>query len=139
VPTTTELRVRYSETDKMGVVYYANYLVWCEVSRTESIRQQGDSYREWEEQGFALAVSDARIRYHRSARYDDLVRIDTYLTEVQSRSVTYEYRMTLAASGELLVTAATSLIAIAPNGRPIRLPAAIRERLNGMREAPPAR
>ena len=139
MPTTTELRVRYSETDKMGVVYYANYLVWCEVSRTESIRQQGDSYREWEEQGVALAVSDARIRYHRSARYDDLVRIDTYLTEVQSRSVTYEYQMTLAKSGELLVTAATSLIAIAPNGRPIRIPATIRERLNTMREAPPAR
>lgn len=139
MPTTTELRVRYSETDKMGVVYYANYLVWCEVSRTESIRQQGDSYREWEEQGVALAVSDARIRYHRSARYDDLVRIDTYLTEVQSRSVTYEYRMTLAKSGELLVTAATSLIAIAPNGRPIRIPATIRERLATMLEAPPAR
>jgi len=139
VPTTTELRVRYSETDKMGVVYYANYLVWCEVSRTESIRQHGESYAEWEEQGVALAVSDARIRYHRSARYDDLVRIDTYLTAVQSRSVTYEYRMTLAASGELLVTAATSLIAIAPNGRPIRLPEAIRARLMAMLEAPPKR
>jgi acyl-CoA thioester hydrolase len=139
VPTTTELRVRYAETDKMGVVYYANYLVWCEVARTEFIRRHGASYADWEEQGVALAVSEARVRYHRSARYDDLVRIETFLTAVQSRSVTFEYRMTLAESGERVASAFTSLIAIAPTGRPISLPVAVRERLAAVVEVPPAR
>jgi acyl-CoA thioester hydrolase len=139
VPTTTELRVRYAETDKMGVVYYANYLVWCEVARTDFIRQHGASYAAWEEQGVGLAVSEARVRYHRSARYDDLVRIETSLTAVQSRGVTFEYTMTLAESGDRIATAYTSLVAIAPNGRPISIPAPLRERLSAALEPPAAR
>ena len=139
MPATTELRVRYAETDKMGVVYYANYLVWCEVARTEFIRHHGASYAAWEEQGVALAVSEARVRYHRSARYDDLVRIETFLTSVQSRGVCFEYRMTLAETGERVVSAFTSLIAIAPNGRPISLPPDLRAQLSAAIEAPPAR
>ncbi len=139
MPTTTELRVRYAETDKMGVVYYANYLVWCEVARTDFIRQHGGSYAEWEEQGVGLAVSEANVRYHSSARYDDLVRIETWLTAVRSRGVTFEYRMTHAESGERIASAFTTLIAIAPTGRPITLPPDVRERLTQAIDAPPAR
>jgi acyl-CoA thioester hydrolase len=139
VPASTELRVRYSETDKMGVVYYANYLIWCEVARTEFIRHHGASYAEWEAGGVLLAVSEARLRYHRSARYDDLVRIDCYLTEVGSRGVAFEYRIVLAADGSRLVSAYTSLVAIDPAGRPVKLSAEVRERLQTVQEAPPAR
>ena len=84
----TELRVRYGETDQMGVVYHANYLVWCEVGRTDFIRTSGMSYRQMEEAGVALAVADASLRFHAPARYDDVVRVETTLTDVRSRSVT---------------------------------------------------
>ena len=87
---TVELRVRYAETDKMGVVYHANYLVWCEVGRTDYIRAAGMSYREMEDAGVGLAVSDATIRFHGPARYDDLIVVETRLTEVRSRPVTFD-------------------------------------------------
>jgi acyl-CoA thioester hydrolase len=71
----SEFRVRYAETDQMGVVYHANYLVWCEVGRTDFIRAAGMSYREMEAAGVGLAVSDATMRFHAPARYDDVVRV----------------------------------------------------------------
>ncbi|MDZ7630965.1 MAG: thioesterase family protein [Gemmatimonadaceae bacterium] len=75
-----ELRVRYAETDQMGVVYHSNYLIWCEVGRTELIRQYGHSYADIERLGVGLAVSDAALRFHAPARYDDLIRVTTTLT-----------------------------------------------------------
>src|SRR5688572_17438031 len=70
----TELRVRYAETDRMGVVYYANYLVWCEVGRVEFLRALGRSYATLEHEGTGLAVAEAKVRYLAPARFDDLVR-----------------------------------------------------------------
>ena len=124
-----ELRVRYAETDRMGVVYHANYLAWCEVGRTEYIRTLGVSYGELEAGGLLLAVSDASLRYHAPARYDDVVRVDTSIGELRSRSVTFEYLISNAASGTRLVSARTTLVSMAPGGRTVSLPADFRRKL----------
>jgi len=113
----------------MGVVYHANYLVWCEVGRTELIRTQGRSYAEIERLGVGLAVAEATLRFHAPARYDDLVRVSTTLTEIQSRSMRFEYRITNAANGSKLVTASTTLIGLDRDGRVARLPNELRSAL----------
>ena len=124
-----ELRVRYAETDQMGVVYHANYLAWCEVGRTELIRRCGRSYAEIEKLGVGLAVSDATLRYHGPARYDDLIRVTTTLTDIRSRSMTFTYLITHAERGTKLVTASTTLIGLDREGRIARLPAELRATL----------
>jgi acyl-CoA thioester hydrolase len=125
-----ELRVRYAETDQMGVVYHTNYLVWCEVGRTELIRQlTGVSYAALEGQGVLLAVADLSIRYHGAARYDDRVRIRTTLADVRSRSVTFDYLITSAESGERLASARTVLVSIDRAGRPVVMPDSLRQQL----------
>jgi acyl-CoA thioester hydrolase len=131
--TTTEVRVRYAETDQMQVVYHANYLVWCEVGRTDFLRQQGMSYAEMEKGGIGLTVSDYSVRLHASARYDDVVRIATTLVDVRSRQVAFEYLLTNRVTGERLATARTSLVSISPEGRPVAMPAHIRTRLDALR------
>jgi acyl-CoA thioester hydrolase len=123
------MRVRYAETDRMGVVYHANYLAWCEVGRTEYIRTLGESYSELEARGIMLAVSDASLRYHAPARYDDVVRVDTSVSEVRSRTVTFEYLITNAASGTRLVSARTTLVSMDPGGRTVSLPPDFRRRI----------
>jgi acyl-CoA thioester hydrolase len=119
-----EIRVRYAETDQMGVVYHSNYLVWCEIGRTELMRSLGASYAELERQGTRLAVSEASLRYHASARYDDRVVVETRVAEVRSRLVTFEYRVQRRDGAELtrLVSASTSLIALDQTGRPRSIP-----------------
>ena len=123
---TSELRVRYAETDQMGVVYHANYLAWCEVGRTDWIRAAGMSYRDMEAQGVGLAVSDLQMRFHASATYDDVVRVETRCTEVRSRTVTFEYLVSNAETGVRLVSATTRLIALDRQGRTIAMPAPVR-------------
>ena len=86
-----EFRVRYAETDQMGVVYHANYLPWCEMGRTELIRKLWKSYAQVEMEGVLLAVTEVTLRYHASARYDDMIRVTTTLETVRSRSVTFDY------------------------------------------------
>ena len=113
----------------MGVVYHANYLVWCELGRTDLIRQLGKPYAEFEREGVRLAVSDASIRFRGSAKYDDAIRVLTTITEVRSRSVTFAYRIVGVERGETLVTATTALIALDFNGRPITMPASLRTML----------
>jgi acyl-CoA thioester hydrolase len=124
-----EFRVRYAETDQMGVVYHAHYLVWCEIGRTDFIRALGTSYADMERAGVRLAVADASMRYHAPARYDDVVRVDTTLTDVRSRAITFDYLIRNAETGERLVTARTTLVCIDPGGRPVALPPAIRDSL----------
>ena len=125
--TRAEFRVRYAESDQMGVVYHANYLVWCEVGRTDYIRRCGLPYSEMERQGVALAVAEASIRYHAPARYDDLVRVETTLAAVRSRAITFEYLITNAETGDRLVSARTVLVSIDREGRPVALPPHVRE------------
>jgi acyl-CoA thioester hydrolase len=121
-----EFRVRYAETDQMGVVYHTNYLVWCEVGRTDFIRARGMSYAEMERSGVGLAVSELTARFHAAARYDDAVRVRTTLAEVRSRGITFDYLITDVATGRRLVTARTALVSIDPQGRPTALPASVR-------------
>jgi acyl-CoA thioester hydrolase len=129
-PTTiSELRVRYAETDQMRVAYHASYVVWCEVGRTDYLRTFGTSYAELERDGVMLAVADLTLRYHASARYDDRVLVTTTLTKVKSRTLTFDYVITLAESGTRLATASTTLVSLDNSGRVTAIPAALRARL----------
>lgn len=128
----SEVRVRYAETDQMGVAYHANYLVWCEVGRTDFIRSLGMTYAEMEGRGIRLAVADAQLRFHASARYDDVVRIETRLTGVRSRMVTFAYEIVRVtepgdSEGERLVSASTTLVSVTAEGRPTSLPLEMRQ------------
>lgn len=128
----TDVRVRYAETDQMGVVYYANYLVWCEVGRVEFLRANGRSYAHLEAGGVALAVAEARIRYLAPARFDDLVRIETKLTAVRSRAVTFEYVISAMEGGARLATAHTTLVSIDAAGKLTAIPAEFRASLESL-------
>ena len=125
----SEFRVRYSETDQMGVVYHTNYLVWCEIGRTDFIRASGSTYAELERRGVLLAVSEVTIRYHAAARYDDLVHVQTTLGGVRSRAVTFDYLITNADTGERLASARTVLVSLDRRGRPATLPEDFRRQL----------
>ncbi len=128
-----EFRVRYGETDRMGVVYHPKYLVWCEMGRTEYIRSLGMSYAEMERRGVPLAVAEATIRYHAPAKYDDLIRVSTVLTRLGSRGLTFDYVITNADSGVRLASASTTLVALDPAGGAAIIPADIRALLAGER------
>jgi acyl-CoA thioester hydrolase len=128
-PCVSEFRVRYAETDQMGVVYHVNYLVWCEVGRTDLIREAFMSYARIEEQGVLLAVAEAGMRFHASAKYDDRIRVETTVSDVRSRSVTFEYRIFNADTDARLVSAHTMLVALDRDARPARLPADLRASL----------
>jgi acyl-CoA thioester hydrolase len=133
--TVSELRVRYAETDQMGVVYHANYLVWCEIGRTDYIRRAGRSYADLEREGVRLAVSDASLRFHASARYDDAIAVYTSLTQVGSRGMTFAYRIVKGEGHALLVSATTSLVSINDAGRLTALPNEVRQWLTQSMEA----
>jgi acyl-CoA thioester hydrolase len=125
---TSHVRVRYAETDQMGVVYHTHYLVWCEVGRTALLGSLGLPYSVLEADGLRLAVAEASIRYVRSARYDDVVAIVTRVARAQSRMVTFEYEIV----GEnpargLLARAETRLVALDAAGEPRRLPEGLLE------------
>jgi acyl-CoA thioester hydrolase len=129
----SEVRVRYAETDQMGVAYHANYLVWCEIGRTDLIRQCGMPYSEMESRGVMLAVSEASLRFHASARYDDVVRIETSITDVKSRSVSFAYHISRVADGARLASATTSLVSLSKEGKPVAMPADIRALMDAAR------
>lgn len=131
-PSIIEFRVRYAETDQMGVVYHANYLIWCEVGRTELIRERFASYAEVERSGVALAVADASLRFHAPARYDDLIRVETRVSSVRSRTVAFDYtiyRVPEDGQPDRLVTASTTLIALDRDSRPRTMPPELMDRL----------
>ena len=129
VTSVVEFRVRYAETDQMKVVHHRNYLVWCELGRTDLIRMLGTSYAEIEKQGVLLAVVEANLRYHAPARYDDRIRVRTVLREARSRSVTFEYTIENADTGEKLVTARTMLASINGEGKLVSMPEQMRRSL----------
>ncbi len=117
------VRVRYADTDQMGFVYYGNYLRWFEIGRTEMLRSFGMSYREVEAAGIRLPVLEARCRYHRPARYDDEVTIETTLAGLGRASMRFAYRVLHGADGELLAEGGTEHCFLDPRGRPVRPPA----------------
>ena len=100
MPVTTEVRVRYAETDQMGIVYYANYLVWFEIGRVELMRSLGLAYSQLEEvHGCILPVAEARCRYRASARYDDQIQIETEPAMVRASLVKFAYKIWRKANG----------------------------------------
>ena len=114
----------------MGVVYHTNYLVWCEIGRTELIRAlTGESYAKLEAQGIALAVAELSIRYHGAARYDNLVRVRTRLIDTRSRSITFEYEVSNWDTGERFASARTVLISLDRSGKPVVMPRDLRDRV----------
>jgi acyl-CoA thioester hydrolase len=117
------LRVRYSETDHMGIVYYANYFIWMELGRVEWCRAAGIRYRDMEEQdGILLAVAEAQCRYAQPALYDDEVIVETEVPHAHQRMVTFEYRMKRVSDGALLATGYTKHVFLGRNMQPCRLP-----------------
>lgn len=119
----TRIRVRYAETDQMGVVYYANYLVWMEVGRVELCKALGFRYRNMElEDGVQLAVVDAQCRYLHPARFDEEVIIDTRIAEASSRMVSFAYEMRLADSNRKLATGSTRHVFCNREMKPVRIP-----------------
>ncbi|MGO9009148.1 MAG: acyl-CoA thioesterase [Bryobacteraceae bacterium] len=130
----TRLRVRYAETDQMGVVYYSNYLVWMEVGRVDLCKACGFNYRDMEnEDGVALAVAEAQCRYRAPARFDDEVIVKTSIAEANSRMVTFAYEMRLADSETVLATGSTRHVFVNRTMGRTRMPAKY-HRLLGLTE-----
>jgi acyl-CoA thioester hydrolase len=121
------IRVRYAETDQMGVVYYANYLVWFEVARTDWLRTAGWTYRQMEQEGVALPVIEAHAEYRRAARYDDELEIRTTATLLTPVRIRFDYAVWRSGEEGPLATGHTVHAAMDPSGRPCRLPAAVQE------------
>ena len=113
----------------MRVVYHANYLVWCEMGRTDLIRRLGTPYADVEKSGIGLAVVEATIRYHAAAKYEDLIRVKTVVLEARSRSVTFQYTIENAETGARLVTARTTLASINGEGKLVAMPVELRQSL----------
>ncbi len=124
----SRFRVRYAETDQMGMVYYANYLVWMEVGRTDFCRECGFSYRDLElEEHAYLTVAEATCRYLAPARYDDEILVETALSRASSRIIEFSYRIK---NGEtLLAEGRTVHVVVGADGRPRSLPERYRELL----------
>ena len=123
----TRLRVRYADTDRMGVVYYANYLVWFEVGRTEWLRETGWTYRDMESDGLALPVIEAHCEYRQPARYDDEIEITTRATLLSPVRLRFDYEITRVADDTLSAAGHTIHAAIDHAGKPCRMPARVRE------------
>jgi acyl-CoA thioester hydrolase len=121
-PAVSRIRVRYAETDQMGVVYYANYLVWFEVARTDLLRHAGWTYREMEADGFALPVVEAHCSYRRSACYDDEIDLTASGTLLSPVRIRFDYQVVRSSDATLLAEGHTVHASLDPQGRPRRLP-----------------
>jgi acyl-CoA thioester hydrolase len=124
----TTFRVRYAETDQMGVVYYANYLIWMEIGRVELVRARGFDYKQLEEaEGLFLSVIDADCHYLYPARYDEEIVVQTEVVNSTSRTIEFAYQIRSATSGRLLAQGSTRHIWLNREWRPVRLPEQYRE------------
>jgi len=128
-PLAINLRVRYAETDKMGVVYYANYFVWFEVGRCELIRAIGKSYRDLEEAGIGLPVIEAHCEYRSPARYDDELQVKTWGALLSPARVEFRYEVSQVTDGTVNAVGRTVHASVDQKGRPCRLPDYIRDLL----------
>ena len=129
-PRLTRVRVRYADTDQMGVAYYANYLVWFEVARTEWLRETGWSYREMETEGISLPVIEAHCEYRQAAKYDDEIEISTRATLLTPVRVRFDYEVRRPGVDAPAAVGHTIHAALDVNGRPRRLPARVSELLD---------
>lgn len=124
-----ELRVRYAETDQMGIVYYGNYAQYFEVGRVEWLRKLGVSYKSMEEDGLLLPVVSLNVKFKKSARYDDVVKVKTQLVKLPSATIEFDYEITNE-SGEILTLGNTVLVFMDVNkNRPTRCPKYLLDKL----------
>ena len=122
----SRLRVRYAETDAMGIVHHSRYIPWFEVGRSDWLREGGFPYGEFEKMGYYLTVTEVNARYYHSALYDEIVTIRTWIAEVKSRGLTIAYEVRNE-QGQRLVTGFTRHVCITHEGKPVRLPAALHQ------------
>jgi len=125
----SRIRVRYAETDQMGIAYHGNYFAWFEVGRTDLLRGLGLTYRELEADGLRLPVIETRARFLRPALYDDMLDVRTRLAELGGASLSFEYAVHREDSETPLATGATVHAAVDREGKPRRLPKQIRSLL----------
>ena len=121
----TPIRVRYAETDAMGIVHHAVYPVWMELGRSDFLREQGQSYAEWEKQGVMMSVGELQVRYRAPARYDELVEVRTRLVEAGRRKVIFAYE--IRRDGVKLAEGQTVHLVTGPDGRSRVIPDALLE------------
>jgi acyl-CoA thioester hydrolase len=117
-----DIRVIYGDTDQMGVVYYANYLRYFEAGRGEFLRAHGRHYLDIEASGIRMPVVEASVRYRSSARYDDVIRVETTLAEVRRASLRFTYEIHRGREPDLLVEGETLHACVGPAGKPVRVP-----------------
>jgi acyl-CoA thioester hydrolase len=127
---TAEIRVRYPEVDRMGVVHHRVHFVWFEIGRTELLRQAGQTYAEVESQGIYLPVVAASCAYHAPARYDEVLTVRASLSGMTAARATFDYRIERRADGALLAAGSTTHAAVDGTGRPRRLPDSLRRLLD---------
>ena len=120
----TTIRVRYAETDRMGLLHHANYLVYFEQARTELLRSMGLTYRDIEDQGFLLVLTKVEVRYKRPAHYDDVLTIRTFV--VRTTAVRIDHRYEVLHDGALIAEGSSTLACVDRDGRPQALPEALR-------------
>ena len=125
----THLRVRYAETDQMGVAWHGQYFAWFEVGRTDLLRHLGVTYRDLEREGLRLPVIEAQARYLQPVRYDDLLEVRTEVAELSGARIGFKYEVHREGSATPLATGATSHAATDPEGRVRRLPESVRRLL----------
>jgi acyl-CoA thioester hydrolase len=133
----SRLRVRYSETDQMGIVYHAHYLVWFEIGRTEWCRAAGIPYAEMERAGLFIPVTRVEASFRRRSSYDDAVRIESRMAELSGRGCAFAYEVR-GDGGDLLADGSTRHIFTDPSGRPRRAPEDILGPLERFRSGAPA-
>ena len=127
----TTARVRYAETDQMGVVYHSNFFVWFEIGRVEMLRSLGVSYKRMEQEDDChIVVVEVRCAYKKPARYDDMLRIRTRVAEARTRTMRFTYEVFNDATGELLATGETHHVVCDAEGRPKTLPEKYRTMLS---------
>lgn len=121
----TNTRVRYQETDKFGVVYYANYYVWFEIGRTEFFREIKFPYSNWEENGLYIVIASSSCEYKKPAYYDDAITIRSWISELKNSSFTFEYE--ILRNNELLATGRTVQVMVDKDKKAVRIPRKIKE------------
>jgi len=121
----TAIRVRYAETDRMGIVHHSAYIVWFEAGRSDWLRQRGSSYAVIESHGYFLPLSDLSARFIAPAHYDEVVIIKSWVAELKSRKLTFGYEAIHAESGQLLATGYTSHICLNRSGQVTVFPAEV--------------
>ena len=118
----TTFRVRYAETDQMGIVHHASYVVWLEEGRSNWMRTHGHSYAQFEREGLVLAVSDLRVRFKKAARYDQPVTVRCWVENVRSRQLEFGYEIVDPETGDIFVTATTTHVCLDRAGKVANIP-----------------